>query len=83
MFTKHFNDGKGTEKSFYWELLALDTTTWETMSIVKKYGEDYAIHNPPFVFGWIAPEEGTGGDTAYNYVHNNNFIYRPWSLGED
>ena len=83
LITKHYKDFEREDASLCWELLALDTTTWEITSIVKKYGGDYAIHNPPFVFGWIAPEEGTGGDTAHNYIHNNNFIYRPWSLGED
>jgi hypothetical protein len=83
LFTKHFNDSKETEKSLYWELLALDTETWETESIFKKYGYNYALGNPPFVLGWVAPEKGSGSNKPSRYVYNNNFIYRPWSFGED
>ncbi len=83
LFAKHFNDFKKTEKSLYWELVALDTKTWETKSIAKKYGYNYALGNPPFVFGWVAPEEPREGKTAPRYVHSSNFIYRPWSFGKD
>ncbi len=83
LITKHYKDFEREDTSLCWELVALDTATWETTSIVNKYGEDYAIHNPPFVFGWIAPELETGNGTAHGYVYNNNFMYRPWSLRDE
>lgn len=83
LFVKHFNDFKKTDTSLYWELLALDTKTWETKSLIKKYGFEYTLADPPFVFGWVAPEDENEAKKSPHYVHNNNFIYRPWSFGKE
>jgi hypothetical protein len=82
LFVKYFNDFDGGE-NVYWELVALDTASWETKSVFKKYGFNYLTTNPPFVFGWVAPEEENEAKKSAHYVHNNNFIYRPWSYGEE